>query len=130
MAKGRKTGGRDFQPGHLALKGGGRPLIPDDLKNVKKVTTEQAERLITRLMEMNEVELKALCKDPATPAMHVIIGNIILKGMAGGDTQRMEFLFNRTIGRVLDKVEVSVAKPFVVTKPCGSIVIGIKGEEE
>lgn len=129
MAKGRKTGGRDFQPGHLALKGGGRPLIPDDLKNVKKVTTEQAERLITRLMEMNEVELKALCKDPATPAMHVIIGNIILKGMSGGDTQRMEFLFNRTIGRVLDKVQISTTTPFVIKKPDGSIVIGEKEED-
>lgn len=126
MAKGKKYGGRDFQPGNHFAKLGGRPLIPDDLKAVKKITTEEAERLITALMKMTAQELVALCKDSETPAMHVIIGNIILKGMSGGDTQRMEFLFNRTIGRVLDKVQISTTTPFVIKRPSGEIEMGVK----
>ena len=113
-----------FQVGNKFGKG--RPLIPDDLKEVKKITQDEAERLITRMMSLTASDLVALIKDPQTPAMHGIIGNIILKGLQGGDTQRMEFLFNRTIGRVLDKVQVSTLSPFVLKKPDGTVVIGAK----
>lgn len=128
MAKGRKTGGRDFQPGHK--HGKGRPLIPDDLKEVRKMTSDEAERLITRMMAMTATDLVTLIKDPHSPAMHGIIANIILKGLQGGDTARMEFLFNRTIGRVLDKVQVSTLTPFVVKRPDGTVVIGTKEADE
>lgn len=128
MAKGFKTGGKNFEPGHKLGKG--RPLIPEDLKSVRLLTKEEAERLIIKFMSMAVDELKVLVGDPHTPAMHGIIANIILKGIEGGDTMRMEFLFNRTIGRVLDKIEVTAVKPFVIKKPDGSVVLGAQEQDD
>lgn len=128
MTQGRKTGGRDFQPGHKLAKG--RPLIPDDLKEVKKLTPDIAERMLIKFMGMSMDEIKATAEDPTTPALHKIVCQIIVKAAEYGDTQRMEFLFNRTIGRVLDKVEVSAPTPFVIRRPDGSIELGTKIKDE
>jgi len=105
--------------------GKGRPAIPEDLKAVRKLTAEEAERLITGFLSMPPTALVAMIKDSQTPAIHSLIANIILKGVQGGDAQRMEFLFNRTIGRVLDKIEVT-SKPFVIRKADGVVVLGTK----
>ena len=128
MTHGRKTGGRDFQPGHKFSPG--RPLIPPDLKEVRTLKKDEAERLITMLMTKTVDELKAIREDKNTPAMHVVIANIIIAASISGDNTRMEFLFNRTIGRVLEKIEHTVPTPFVIRKPNGDIEMGIKDPED
>lgn len=128
MTQGRKTGGRDFKPGHTFSKG--RPLIPPDLKEVRTLKKDEAERLIVMLMSHTVEELREIQKDPKTPAMHVVIANIIIAASLSGDNQRMEFLFNRTIGRVLEKIEHTIPTPFVIRKPNGDIEMGIKDPED
>lgn len=128
MAKGTKTGGKNFEKGNT--HGKGRPLIPTDLKSVRKLSSDEAQRLIVMFASMTPEELVQTIKDPKTPAMHSLLCNIILKGISGGDSQRMEFLFSRTIGKVLEKVELSMPKPFLIKRPDGSIMLGAKDDDD
>lgn len=126
--KRRKTGGKNFQPGNTFGKG--RPLIPEDLKQVRTLKKDEAERLIIMLMSYTTAELRKVIGNEKTPAMHKLIAKIILKGVLHGDSQRMEFLFNRTIGRVLEKIEHTIPTPFVIRKPNGDLEMGIKDPED
>ena len=110
MAKGKKTGGKDFVPGD---KRAGRPSKPDDLKKASKLTRTEAEAILVEFMRMNIDELEAVLKDRKRPVMHHIIGRIALMAIKNGDQSRMGFLLDRTIGKVPTEVTVGI-KPRVV----------------
>lgn len=42
------------------------------------------------------------------------IARILVKGISEGDTQRLDFLFNRLIGKVKEKKEISLPKPTII----------------
>lgn len=120
MGYGKKTGGKDFQKGQAG--GPGRPATPDDLKNVKKLSTNEMQALLAKYLRMSKGQLIALHKDPDVPAIDLLVMSIIQKAVVHGDHQRMNFLLDRTIGRVTDKVEVSLPEPTIIRRRDNSIV--------
>lgn len=104
--KGKKTGGRDFEPGH-AKAGPGRPPVPLDLKNVKPLGSDSIQRLIAALWETPLNELKDLKDNVFAPAGRAIMASILYRAWADGDHQRINFILDRTIGKVKDVVEVT-----------------------
>lgn len=99
MAKGRKTGGRDFQKGKIPT--GGRPKDPPDIAKVKALTNTEFMAIMNVYLAMDQVELEALVETPGVPMIRVIIANLILKAGAG-DHFKLEFMLNRLIGKVPD----------------------------
>lgn len=96
-------------------KGGpGRPPTPPDLKEVKKLTPSFVHRLIAKLGRMDLASLEAHLKDPETTVLDLMVGRIIMKAIREGDHQRLNFLFDRTIGKVLQQVQVEMPEPLVV----------------
>lgn len=102
MAYGRKTGGRDFQPGNP-----GRPPLPEDLKQARKLLRDDFERISHGLLQLSKTKLQEVMKDPDTPALELLVASIIAKGVSGGDQHRTEFLLDRLIGPVPKAVEIS-----------------------
>ena len=117
MAKGKKTGGRDFKPGDPRA---GRAPLPPELKDAKRLTKGMFEAMANRFLWMTPGELQAAHDDPKTPAIERLIISILAAGEADGDQARAEWFLNRLLGKVTDKVEVSQPKPFVIQRSDGS----------
>jgi hypothetical protein len=129
MAKGKKTGGRDFKPGQSGNPKGG-PGLPKDLREARKLGQLELERAVNRLIYLSRSELRAVIENPDTPMFDITIASIIAQAAQKGDQQRLEFVLNRIIGRVKDQIEITQPKPFVVTKRSGEqVLLGAKVEE-
>jgi hypothetical protein len=128
MAKGRKSGGKDFAPG--CAPGPGRPPLPPELKAVRRLTKAEFETLINKYLWMDLSELEAATKSKALPAAEAYAVSIIASGIKSGNWSGFEWIAQRLLGKVQDKVEVTTPKPYVIEKLDGSqVVLGAKVEE-
>lgn len=98
MAKGNKTGGKDFKPGQSGNPNG-RPPIPEDIKSARQLNQVEFERTVNSLMEKNKEQLTAILKDPKTPALVMLVARIVRTAMWSADTKRLDFLLNRMVGK-------------------------------
>ena len=85
----------------------GRPKTPDELKDC---TPLEVRRLIWLVWKMPREELKAMLADPKTPAGILFIANVYAKGIANGDSYKLDMLLNRLVGKVKEVVEVQHAE--------------------
>jgi hypothetical protein len=82
-------------------------------------------------MFMTREEIADCLKEPDCTMFDQIVGNIVLAAVGKADHARLEFILNRIIGKVQDKIEVSTPKPFIITKSDGSqIICGAEPEEK
>ena len=129
MAKGTKTGGKDFEKGHLG--GPGRPPLPGDIKEAPKLNLDELERVLNRFLYMTRAELQDVVKAPETPLIDALVGSIVARAIQGGDHARLDFILNRLVGRVQEKLEVSTPEPFIIRRLDGStVVMGVKAPSE
>ena len=94
-----------FQKGNQAAKGIQKP---EGFLKERKLTRLGLELIIQKYLHSTADELKAILKEPGqTTVIELMVISIMARGMSGGDTQRAEFILNRLIGKVPDKVEVN-----------------------
>jgi hypothetical protein len=105
MAKGFKTGGRDFQKGKPG--GPGRPPHPPDFKQLKELTRTELEYILNKFMFHTKEEIEAIMKEKTTTAIEAMVGAIILKAVDHGDQIRLNFVLDRLIGKVKDVIDVN-----------------------
>ena len=101
MAKGVKTGGRDFEPGQSGNPAGRTPL-PEDIKQGRKLNRIELERVLNELIYLTPKEIKARVSSPETPAIEVLAGMIIAKAIQSGDYLRFNFILDRLVGKPHD----------------------------
>jgi hypothetical protein len=95
----------------MALKKGdkirkGKYVAPEVFEG-RKLTKTMFEEIIYKYMNKTQGEIFALIKEPGqTPAIELMVINIMARAIGKGDTMRSEFLLRRSIGAVVDKVEV------------------------
>ncbi len=102
MAKGKKTGGRNFQPGQSGNPNGPTP-IPEDIKQARKLNQIEFERIANKFLFMNRKEIADHVNKPETPALELLVGSIVSKAVSTGDQVRLNFLLDRLIGKVAEK---------------------------
>lgn len=106
MARGKKTGGRDFKPG-AAPKSPGRPPSPPELKAARRLTKTAFEEICNRFIHMTKVELREAKREPERTLLEHIVIAVLEKAEDWGDTGKLNFVLARLIGNVPDKLEVS-----------------------
>jgi len=109
MANGRKTGGRNFQPGNKLGKG--RPALTDDLKEIKNLDKDIFKKTISKFMDMDVENLKEFLDKVKTQKVKVFdayIASMIAKGMQNQDVSIMEWLATRSVGKVKDEVDHNI----------------------
>jgi hypothetical protein len=105
MARGIKTGGRDFVKGDPRA---GRPPLPSDLKQARAYSKAEVQASLSRFLRMNIDELKAAVLDPRRPVIDHLVGSICVKGIKHGDHARLNFLLDRLIGKVKDEDDATL----------------------
>jgi hypothetical protein len=106
-----------FQPGNPG--GPGRIsnwLKPGDLKTV-----------VGKFMKMTRDELKSHMERREAPMLDLIIGQIMVKAVQTGDAHRLEFLLNRTLGRVKEMIDHDEeGRPVLhIVRPNGDEVVAV-----
>jgi hypothetical protein len=128
--KGRKTGGRDFRPGESGNPRG-RPKMPKEVKAIRKLSQESVELLLNKYLSMKFKDLKELIETQESDSADMLVATVIYKGITKGDHYRLDFLLNRLIGKVTDKVEVKVPRATVIHRPNGEQVeLGARFDED
>lgn len=86
----------------------GRPKMPRELLEAKRLTQAKFIELTNKYLHKTKEEIAASAKDPATPALEIMIASIIGRAITQGDHQRLNFILDRMVGKVADKVEQHV----------------------
>lgn len=105
MAKGVKTGGRDFKPGQSGNPNG-RPPLPEEVRIARSLNKAEFERIVNEYIHMSLVEIQDRAKDPSTSALEVIIAKIVAEAIKRGDERRLGFILDRLIGPVPKNVQL------------------------
>jgi hypothetical protein len=108
MAKGKKTGGRDFQHGNKANPLGGGAVSPVT-RAIRKITAETLLDVADLLLDGTIERVEQLAVDRSAPMIKVLLARGILEDHKKGTTENLERILNRTIGKPKDKVELSGA---------------------
>lgn len=97
--------GVKFQKGVSGNPYGRKPLPEELLALRERFSKEIVESRFIKYMLCGVQELELIQRDMTIPALDHIIIQVIAKAGLEGDTQRLNFLLDRTIGKVIDKTE-------------------------
>lgn len=112
----RKATPAAFKPGDPRAVAAGRKssrALPPDLKDARSLNAILFENTIYKYLGLSVDELNVLLKDNSISARDMVVIRILAIAIKEGDTARLNFLLERTIGKVADKLDLRAA---VVTK--------------
>lgn len=106
MAKGKKTGGKNIQPGQVLNPIGANAHNPVT-KALRKLTQEKLEEIADLILDGNRGSLTAIVASHEESSLRVAYAKAALNAMSRGDLSQIEIILNRLLGKVKDKVEHS-----------------------
>lgn len=102
--------------------GPGRPPLAPELKNIPRLTKEQLEATIAKYNYLPLKDLEVLKKDMTLMVLDHMVISIIIKALKHGDQNRMQFLLDRTIGRVKEVKEIVLPQPTYIERANGHVI--------
>ena len=92
----------------LASRAGKKSKTPSKgLVELRKNWSTDVEEAFYKYSKSSLPTLRRYLKEEKLPSVDLHIINIIILGVSGGDYQRLNFLLERTMGKVKDRIEVS-----------------------
>lgn len=104
--------GRPFEKGHSG--GPGRPKMPTEIIMLKMLSKDSAKVLLNKFLDWPLSHLQDYLKDTNNPVLEYYIAKLLYTGIAEGNIAPLAFLFDRLLGKVVDKVEISRPVPTVI----------------
>ena len=92
----------------------GRQKKPVEVAFAQKLSKEFVQLRLTHFLRMPLKDLKQILKDEDRESVDHFICRIIVMGIVKGDHLRLNFMFDRLIGKVKDVVEHKVPEPFII----------------
>lgn len=90
--------------------------LPPDLKDARKIRSVEFESIIYKYMDHSPLEIKEILdnnyeivegkKVSKLPSKELIILKLVHKAIEDGDVSRLNLLLDRSIGKVVDKIDV------------------------
>lgn len=102
MAKGIKTGGRDFQAGQSGNPAG-RPRLDEETKQARALNRRALEILLNKYIYCSPAFLDSAIKDKSLPAIDHMVIAIIRKAFDTGDYVRLNFIIEQICGKLPSK---------------------------
>ena len=88
-----------FRPGQSGCPTG-KPPLPPEIKALAKLTREKLVVLLNHVVNLTESQAVERLKDPEVTLLQKGLIQVILKAAQEGDPKRLEFLFDRLVGKV------------------------------
>jgi len=107
----------------------GKPPTPKDLRDARKLNAIEVSRILNKFSNLTTDELREKMMSLDTPALELMIGKVMLECMKSGDDKRLNFILDRMVGKVTEKMEVKLPKPTVV-KLIGEDAVMVLGHAE
>ena len=98
MARGSKSGGRDWVPGQSGNPRG-RPVVAPELSELRKMGPNEMHGLLYRLLKMQSDELRELSLKSDFPVQEHLMAAVLLKVIDGSCLVRFRFFVNLMFGR-------------------------------
>ncbi len=95
---------------------GGRKRMPQEIKELTFLTKQRMIGVLNQFLYMTKDEIQAKLQDPNINMLEMAIGHIIAKAAKDGDQTRLNFVFDRIVGKVTD-VTSQVNKEIVDYNP-------------
>lgn len=95
---------------------GGRKRMPQEIKELTFLTKQRMIGVLNQFLYMTKDEIQAKLQDPNINMLEMAIGHIIAKAAKDGDPTRLNFVFDRIVGKVTD-VTSQVNKEIVDYNP-------------
>ncbi len=109
MAKGKATPA-SFKPGDPRASAAGKKssrALPPDLKEARQIRAVEFESIIYKYMDKTPEEIKVILQQKdKTPTKELIVLKLVSIALEQGDLARLNFLLDRTIGKVPDKMQL------------------------
>ena len=110
MAKGKKTGGRNFQPGNNANPKG-RPRLPEEVKAARRACGEKILRSLTKHLQGDRTKLKAIVEDLNTPMLDLAVARVVYNAATKGDPASIKIILECVLGKNPDKLAHELKAP-------------------
>lgn len=85
----------------------GGPKLPEDLRKAATLTKTEALEKLVAYLRMDIHELEAVLKDKSRKVMDHWVARVCLIGIKEGDYKRLEFMFDRILGKVQPNLEIT-----------------------
>lgn len=86
------------------------------------LTIEVLKKAISKHLALSKDELKEVLNDKDSTALDLVVASTISKAIGNGDIAKVEYLFNRALGKVKDTIEVVQPEPVVIKRLNGEEV--------
>ena len=131
MPKQRKLPPHLWKPGQSGNPGARKPIEDEDLKATKNLSADEIKKMIAKVSRMSLNEVADIALNPHSKVLEALFARIAIEAIKKGDHQRMSFLFDRSIGKVMEK-HVHEMKPVVYNvaiDDTGTLVQDVLDEE-
>jgi hypothetical protein len=105
MAKGKKTGGKNFEVGDNRLR---RPRKDPDFKALAQWTKTEIEAKMHTMLQLKLSDVEAIVDKKENKVLDHWLGQIVLMGVKGGDIQRLNFMFEQIYGKLPERKNLDV----------------------
>lgn len=103
--------GRRFQKGQSGNPEGAR-RHNQEVKVLRRLTHGELAHVATTLLKKKKEGVDQIADDPEASALAVWIARIIQTGADAGNGAKLDTILNRLIGKVSDKVDLTVKRPY------------------
>lgn len=121
---------KPFKPGQSGNPGG-RPKVPPDLKKARELNKNAIAKIILDQLNMTISELTKISKATDKPAMEVLAATLVVFARKYGDFSRINFLLDRSIGKVTETIKHQLPTPTLVKLTDGdAYLLGAEDNEQ
>lgn len=119
-----------WKPGQSGNPAGG-PALPPEVKEARRLNQKELELSLNRWLFATAEESAAAKTDPTTPMVDRVVIALLSTAAEKGCPQRLDLLLNRLIGKVVDRIEVKPAIPFIINRSDGTkVIMGVEQKPE
>lgn len=95
MAKGKKTGGRNFQKGHSIS----RPPLPIEVIEARKLNKAEAEITLNKFLHMSFYEMESFLNNHSNQVHELLVARVLFEAIKNGDHMKLEWVYYRLFGK-------------------------------
>lgn len=84
----------------------GRPKLTDEERMARILNRIAFERICNQYLHLSKDELEDIVRRKETPVIELMVASVVIKAIKSGDQHRLNFLLDRLIGKVPERVEI------------------------